>query len=355
MVGGGAGLLILLIGAIWLVNVRRAKRRAERCMIVDRKFYPDQYNQTVTSSRHSEYNEIEPGPVVVPLPPPHPPPLLHRSPSVYSTPLSRRTSSYHNHNPFPRAHGGWAGGPLHDEVLEDIPPLARHRVPYPNSSPQPSVDRYTILPSRSASTSNTPATPIRFAPDPSYHTRSFPLTHRRHNSDLSYHGHSRYQRHDAEHTPHFPPIRSSKPTPPPLRIPRRSTVLVSPPMSPSSFSFLSSPLEDHPLNRVETTTITLSSRPSIIRSTFSSIDPLDAVDETPTVKRMMCTNPDLDVDPETDTEPDEPGGSGRNGSPSATDIIRLYGGDREVSTTACSVGGKTSPAVSTTSISTKDN
>lgn len=54
---------------------------------------------------------------------------------------------------------------------------------------------------------------------------------------------------------------------------------------------------------------------------------------------MMVTNPDSDVDGETDTEPDEPGrsrsGSGSGGSPSATDIIRLYdrGQDRDTSPT----------------------
>ena len=349
MIGGGVGILLLLIGAIWFVKVRRAKQRAEQCVITDRKFYPDRYNQTVTSNRHSEYNEIEPGPVVVSLPPP----LLHRAPTVSSSPLSRRTSSYQNYNPFPWTHGGWAGDPLQDGVLEDIPPLARHRVPYPNSPPQQLVDRYTMLPSRSASISNTPTTPIRFGPNPSYHTRSSPLTHRRHHSDFSYYDGPQYQTHDAECTPHFPPIPSSKPILPPVRIPRRSTILASPPMSPSSFSFLSSPLEDLPANRVETTTITLSSRPSIVRSTFSAIDPLVGVDETSTVKRMMCTNPDLDVDPETDTEPDEPGRSGCNGSPSATDIIRLYHGDREGSSTTCSTGEKTSPTVSTVPISSE--
>jgi len=49
---------------------------------------------------------------------------------------------------------------------------------------------------------------------------------------------------------------------------------------------------------------------------------------------MTVTNPDLDVDLDTDTEPD--GSSKRGGSPSATDIIRLYDRDQDQDTSAAS-------------------
>ena len=49
---------------------------------------------------------------------------------------------------------------------------------------------------------------------------------------------------------------------------------------------------------------------------------------------MTVTNPDLDVDLETDTEPD--GSSKSGGSPSATDIIRLYDRDQNQDTSSAS-------------------
>jgi len=53
---------------------------------------------------------------------------------------------------------------------------------------------------------------------------------------------------------------------------------------------------------------------------------------------MMVTNPDLDADLESDTEPDKSSGNGGGGgkSPSPTDIIRLYGGDRDQDTSLVS-------------------
>lgn len=316
------GLLLLLVGVTWFVRVRRAKRRATKSVITDRKFYPDRYNQTVTSNRHSEYNEIDPGPVVVQLPPP--PPL----------PLSERTSSYQNHVPFPQTHGSWAGNPLPDGVLEDIPPLTRHRVPYPSTPPQPLVDRYTMLPSRSTSSSNALTAPLRFAPNlpphHPHHSRSSPSTHRRHHSHHSYYNRPQHQKNDATNNPYFPPTPVQNPSPSPMRMARRNTILVSPPMSPSAFSFLSSPPPDLRATRVGTAAVTLTSQPSIARSIISSRDSL-VVNETTRVRRMMCTNPDSDVDLDTDTEPDEPGQSGSRsgGSLSATDIIRLYDRDRD--------------------------
>ena len=70
---------------------------------------------------------------------------------------------------------------------------------------------------------------------------------------------------------------------------------------------------------------------------------------------MMCTNPDLDTDPETETEPEgEEPGSGR-GSPSATDIIRLYGKDQDTSTSSVlTENGPPSVSTNTTSVSTKN-
>ena len=58
----------------------------------------------------------------------------------------------------------------------------------------------------------------------------------------------------------------------------------------------------------------------------------------------MIANPDSDVDAETDTEPDESGRSRsetRGGSPSATDMIRLYdrNRDRDTSPTNSVIGG----------------
>jgi hypothetical protein len=313
--------LLLLIGVTWFVWVRRAKRRAGKCVITDRKFYPDRYNQTVTSNRHSKYNEIEPGPAVVQLPPP--PPL----------PLSERTPSHRSRVSFPQARGDWAGGSRPDGVLKDIPPLTRHRVPYPSTPPQPLVDRYTMLPSRSTSSSNTPTTPLQFAPNlpphHPHHPRSPPSTHRRHHSHHSYYNRPQHQEHDVANNPYFPPTPFPHPSPSPMRTARRNTVLVTPPMSPPVLSFLSSQPPDLPVTIVETTAITLTSRPSVARFTFSSRDPLFVANETTTVKRMMCTNPDSDVDPGTDAEPDDPGTSGSGGSPSPTDIIRLYDRDQD--------------------------
>jgi len=102
-------------------------------------------------------------------------------------------------------------------------------------------------------------------------------------------------------------------------------------MSPSSFSILSNPAPDLPTTRAEPTTVTLTTRPSTTRSTFSSFDSLLVTNET---KRMKVTNPDLDVDLEMDTDPDRSSKSG--GSPSATDIIRLYDRDRDQDTSPAS-------------------
>jgi len=328
-IGGGVGLFLLLVGVTWFIWARRAKRRTANDLISDRKFYPDRYNQTVTSNRHSEFIEIDPDPVVVQSTPPQlpPPPLAHQAPSG---PFPRRTSSYRNYIPSSQTRGSWAGAPPTDGVLEDIPPLTRHRVPYPNSPPQPLVDRYTVPPSRSASNSNTP-THIRFVPHPPHHSRSSPSTHRHHYRYHSYHDRPPPQGYDVERDPWFPRI--PKPPAIAMRMPRRSTVFVSPPMSPSSFSILSSPSLDLPATRTEPTTITLSSHPSVTtRSTFSSIDSFVTVNDT--TKRMRCTNPDLDVDLGSDTEPNESsrGGSGAGGSPSPTDIIRLYDRDQDEDT-----------------------
>lgn len=314
--------------------------------ITDRKFYPDRYNQTVTSNRHSEYNEIEPGPVVVQ---PLPPLLLHQTTSLSSGPLSRQTSLYQGHISFSRAREDWAGDSLPDGVLKDIPPLTRHRVPYPNSPPQLPIDRYTMLPSRSISTSNPPGTPLRFAhnlpPRHPHHVRSSPSTHRRHHSDHDYHNRPQHRGHNINHLPQIP---FPNPSPSPKQMTRRNTVFVSPSVPPYSFSFLSGPPEDLLATRVESTTTTLKSRLSIARSISPPTDPLAVVNETTKVRRMMCTNPDSDVDLETDTEPDEPGRSGNSGSPSATDIILLYGRnqDQDASSTNSTMGEKDPPTVS---------
>lgn len=349
-VGGGVGLLLLVIGVVWYVWARRTKRRTGITLIKERKFYPDRYNQTMTSSRHSEFNEIEPSPVVVqPLPHP-PPPLLPRYPSILSSgPLSRQASSYQNHVPPSCIHGNWAGAPPTDGILEGPPPLARHRVPFPSSPVQSQVDRYTMLPSRSPSTCNSPTT-LRFVlntpPRRPHHFRPPSATHRRYHSHQSYYNRPQYHECDSECDSHFAPIHAPRPSPPtPMRMARRYTVFVSPPMSPASFSTVSSPL-DHPAARVEPVPTTLTPRPSIAHS---KTDSLFTSSEAATTKRMMVTNPDLDVDIETDTEPERSSFSGRRGSPSATEIIRLYGRDldRHQNTSSSSVlEGKDTPTVS---------
>ena len=341
------GLLLLVVGVTWYIWVRRAKRRAGITLIKDRKFYPDRYNQTITNNRHSEFNEIEPGPVVFQPPPP---PLLPRHPSTLSSgPLSRHTS-YQNHVSSPVVHGGWAGAPPMDGILEDASSLARHRAPYPSSPVQPPVDRYTVLPSRSTSSSNSP-TSIRFAlPPPPQHPRNFrppSATHRRYHSHQSYYNPPQYQGPDLESDSYFTPI--ATPPPSPLRVARRYTVFVSPPMSPSSFSTTSNP-RNHPGARAEQIMATPTRPSPIVRSTFSSTDSQVVVATT----RMIVMNPDSDVDPETDTEPERPSCSGRGGSPSATDIIRLYSRDldrdQDSSSSSSVVKGEGPSSVFTNSI-----
>ena len=298
------------------------------------------YNQTVTSNRHSEFNEVDPGPVVVQPPPPHPPPPpLPRYPSSLSSgPLSRQTSLYQNRVPSSGVYGGWAGAPPTDGVLEDTPPFARHRIPYPSSPVQPMVDRYTVLPSRSTSISNSlPPVRLPLNPPPQYpHPfRSPSATHRRYHSHQSYHNRPHDQGHDFEHDSYFTPIPTPHPSPPfQMRVARRYTVFVSPPMSPFSFSTLSSPQQDPPVVKGETTRAALKSRPSVARSTFSSMGSLDATNNGMTTKRMMITNPDSDL--ESDTEPEGPSRGSGGGSPSATDIIRLYGRDQDQDTSSAS-------------------
>ena len=69
---------------------------------------------------------------------------------------------------------------------------------------------------------------------------------------------------------------------------------------------------------------------------------------------MIVVNPDSDVDPETDTEPEGPSCSGRGGSPSATDITRLYSRDldrdQDTSSSSSVVKGKDPSSVFTNSI-----
>ncbi|KAF9646675.1 hypothetical protein BDM02DRAFT_3270817 [Thelephora ganbajun] len=354
-VGGGVGFLLLSVGVTWFIRTRGVRRRAGHSLIKDRKFYPDKYNQTVTSNRHGQFNEVDPGPMLVKPPPrPPPPPLLHYTSSSSSDPLSRQTSSYQGYTPSPRARGNWAGIPPTDGLLEDIPPLTRHRVPYPNS-PQPLIDRYTMLPSRSIPSPNTTTPPLWFPPDPPpqypHHLRSSSPTHRRHHSHHSYHNRLHRQGHDAEHDSYFSQLPIPNPSPStPVRVTRRNTIFVSPPMSPSSFSVLSSPPRDFPATRAEPSTVTPTNRPSVARSAFSSTDSLVSENDVTTTKRMMCTNPDLDIDLETDTEPDSFSGSG--GSPSATDIIRLYTRDRDTSPTGSTLKDKDSPTMATVPIST---
>jgi hypothetical protein len=308
-------------------------------LIKDRKFYPDRYNQTITNNRHSEFNETEPGPVVVQLlPPPTSPLPCH--PSIFSPgSLSRHTSSYQNLISSPVVHGNWAGASPTIGMMGDVSPLlARHRAPYPSSPAQPLVDRYTMPPSRSTSSSNSP-TSLRFAlPPPPQHTRHFrppSATHRRYHSHQSYHSPPRYQGHDLERDSYFPPVSTLHASPPtPSRVTRRYTVIVSPPMSHSSFSTISSP-RGYPVAMAESTMVTPTRRPSIARSTFSSTNSPVVTATRP----MMLTNPDPDIYLETDTEPEGPSGSGRGISPSATDIIRLYGRDldRDQDTSSSSV------------------
>ena len=325
---GGVGILLLLVGFAWFIWIRRAKRRAGMSSIKDRKFYPDRYNQTVAGHRHSKFNEIEPGPVIIQPPPPPP---FHQTPCPPSGPLSRRTSSYHDY--IPSSHQtrvNWVGAPPMGGVSgSDVPPLPRHRFPYP-SSPQPLADRYTMLPESSpAPVVDIPTAPLRFAPSPAprppHHFRSSSFTHRSRRSHRSHHSHhsrSHHLRSHAEHDSYFPPIPIPNPPPLPRRMTRRTTVFISPPMSPSSFSVLSGPPPDLPATEAEQTTITLTSQPSITGSTFSSINPLVVVNEP---KRMTCTNPDSDADLDTDAEPS--GSSRGGGSPSTTDIIQLYDRD----------------------------
>lgn len=290
--------------------------------------------------------------------------MVVRLPLPSLLPLSERISSYQGHVPFPQTHGNWARDPLPDGVLEDIPPLTRHRIPYPSTPPQPLMDRYTMLPSRSTSSFNIPATPLRFAPKLSHHhphhSRSSPSGHRRHHSHHSYYNRPQNQEYDVTNNPYFPPTPFPNPSLSPVRMARRNTILVSPPMSPSDFTFLSSPPPDFEGAKVATTAVTLTNRPSIARSTFSSTNPLVVVNETTTVKRMVCTNPDLDVDLETDTEPDEPGrsgsGGGGGGSPSATDIIMLYDRDRDRDTSSTNtIVGEMDPSTESISMSTKSD
>lgn len=347
-VGGGVGLLLLLVGVVWYVWARKAKRRTGTYLIRDRKFYPDRYNQTVTSNRHSEYNEIDPGPVVVQPPPIHPPPTpLPRYPSSLSSgPLSRQTSSYHNHIPSPVLHGNWAGVSPTDGMLEEA--LARQRIPYPSSPVQPPVDRYTVLPSRSISISNSP--PLRFPlkppPQLPHAFRSPSATHRRYHSHQSYHNRPNYQGHDLESDSYFTPIPTPHPSPQvQMRVARRYTVFVSPPISPPSFPIRSSQQRDLPVVKAAMTTVALKSHPSVVRSTFSSTDSLVAANFAITTKRMMITNPDSDVDPGTDTEPEGPSGSGSGGSPSSTDIIGFYGQDQDTSPTSSVLKDQDSPTV----------
>ena len=337
------GLLLLVIGVVWYIWARRTRRRTRTTLIRDRKFYPDRYNQTMTSSRHSEFNEIEPGPVVVqPLPHP-PPPLLPRHPSILSSgPLSRQASSYQNHVPSSCIHGNWAGAPPTNGILEDPPPLARHRIPFPSSPVQSQVDRYTISPSRSPSTCNSPTT-LRFVldtpPRRSHHFRPPSATHRRFHSHQSYYNRPQYHEYDPERDFYFTQVHTPRPSPPtPTRMARRYTVLVSPPMSPASFSTVSSPL-DHPATRVESVPVILTPRPSVAHSKLPPTDFLFTSDDAATTTRMVVTNPDLDVDLGTDTEPERSSLSEKRGSPSATEIIRLYGRDlgRHQNTSSCSI------------------
>ena len=72
----------------------------------------------------------------------------------------------------------------------------------------------------------------------------------------------------------------------------------------------------------------------------------------------MIANPDSDVDAETDTEPGESGRSrsgARGGSPSATDMIRLFdrNQDRDTSLTNSVIGGAVAPYTEPISMSTK--
>lgn len=292
-------------------------------------FYPDRYNQTMTSRRHGTFNEIQPGPVIVQPPPPHPPPPLPLQTSCLPPdPLSRRTLSYHNRAPsLWQTREDRVGPPPTDGVLgPDVPPLTRHRFPYPSTPPQPLQDRYTMLPEpRPASSVNPSTAPLRLAPNPHrpHHYRSSSSTHHSRHSHHSHHNRPcRQQSHD-ERDSYFPQVSIPIPPPIPTRITRRNTIFVSPPTSPSSFPVLSNPPEP--------TTVTLRSRPSIAHSTFSSIDSLVLMNGA---KRMTCTNPDSDVDLETDTDPDRSSvsGGGGGGSPSVTDIIRFYDRDRDQDT-----------------------
>lgn len=322
----------------------------------DRKFYPDRYNQTMTSNRHSRLDEIEPGPVVVqplPLDP-------HQVSCLLPGPPSRQTSLYHdNITPSRPTRGNWVGAAPMDEILgSDVPPLTRHRFPYP-STPQSLADPYTTLPEfRSTYSVNVPTAPLRFAPDPPprpQNFRSSSFMHRSHHSHhsnrsrRSHHGHPHYQRNDAKSDSYFPPIPVPNPIPVPIRMSRRNTVFVSPTISPSSFSILSNPPPDLRTTRAEAITGTLTTRPPAARSKFS-IDSLVVINEA---KRMTVTNPDFDVGLETDTEPDRCSTSG--GSPSATDIIRLYDRDQDQDTSPASSmlreeGGRPETNTSTMSI-----
>ena len=314
----------------------------------------------MTSNRHSRLDDIEPGPVVVQPPPPDP----QQTPCPLPGPLSRETSLYHDPaTPSRPTRGNWVGVAPMDEVLgSDVPPLTRHGFPYP-STPNSLVDQFTTLPEfRSAYNANVP-TPLRFAPDPlpprTQHFRSSSSTHRSHHSHhshrsrRSHHGHPHHQRNLAERDSYFPPVPALNPVPAPIRMTRRNTIFVSPTMSPSSFSILSKPPPNLPTTRPEPATVSLTSHPSTPRSSFSSISSLVIMNGA---KRMTVTNPDLDVELETDTEPDGSGQSG--GSPSATDIIRLYDGDGDQDTSSASSmlrekddgSGADPPSVSTISI-----
>jgi hypothetical protein len=289
----------------WVVWVRRAKRRS---LIKDRRFYPDRYNQTITNHWHSRFNEIEPGPVTI-QPPPLPRRQTSRSPPG---PPSRRTSSRHNHTPSSwSTRGIWAGvSPTDGTLGSDVPPLTRHRLPYP-STPQPPADRYTMLPDpRSTSSVNFPTAPLRvLSIPPLRHPQHFRSSSSTHHSPHSHHTRLHHQRSRAERDSYFPPIPIPDPIPMPMPITRRTAIIISPPISPSSST----------------------SHPPTARSTFSSIDSVVVVNGITTGKRMMVTNPDLDIDLTSDTEPGVSSGGGSRGgvSPSVTDIIRLYDRDRD--------------------------
>lgn len=232
-----------------------------------------------------------------------------------------------------------------DEILEDVPPFARRRIPYLSSPVQPPIDRYTVLPSRSTSTSNSP-TLLRLPLNPPPAVRSPSATHRRYHSHQSYYNRPQYQGHDLEHDSYFTPVPTPLPSPPaPTRMVRRYTVFLSPPISPSSLSTLSSPRRDIPFVKAEATTAALKHRPSVVHSNSSSTDSLVATNDPMRTNRMMVTNPDSDIDSETDTEPEVPSSSGGRGSPSATDIIRLYGRDLDRDQDTSSVLKKDSPTV----------